>query len=175
MSDTPLVLPARFDSDAWDRDIARADSSGRAAAETARDRYERDGVPVEELRQVQDEGPDGTILPNCVKVYLPPPAGRFGMVFEVVRAEEKLRWNTSHSAYDTRPSPTPQPSTSLLTSACTPRSDPDLSTTRSSYPSASPSQVATASRASGARFSLWIVWPPGERMISSLGIAGTAM
>lgn len=91
MGDTPLVLPARFDSNAWDKDIARAGSSGRAAAETARDRYERDGVPVEELRQVQDEGPDGTILPNCVKVYLPPPVGKFGMIFEVVRADEKLR------------------------------------------------------------------------------------
>lgn len=88
MSDMPLVLPARFDSDAWDKDIARAGNNGRAAAETARDRYKRDGVPVEELRQVQNEGPDGTILPNCVKVYLPPPFGRFGMVFEVVRAEE---------------------------------------------------------------------------------------
>ena len=28
-------------------------------------------------------GSDGTELPNCAKVYLPPPAGRFGMVFNL--------------------------------------------------------------------------------------------
>jgi hypothetical protein len=58
VSDISLALPVRFDSDAWDKDIARAGSGGRAAAEAARDNYEREGVPVEELREVQDEGPD---------------------------------------------------------------------------------------------------------------------
>ena len=48
-------------------------------------------MPIEELRQVQEEGFDRTVLPHCVKVYLPPPAGRFGMVFEVVLIEGQLR------------------------------------------------------------------------------------
>jgi len=32
-----------------------------------------------------EEGRDGTRLPICVKVYLPPPAGPFGMVFRIAR------------------------------------------------------------------------------------------
>jgi hypothetical protein len=69
-----------FADDAFDEDIAR---SGREIAEAARRRYERDGVPVDELRRVQDEGPDGTILLGCLKVYLPPAVGRFGMIFQL--------------------------------------------------------------------------------------------
>jgi hypothetical protein len=33
------------------------------------------------LRRVAEHGHDRTILPNCMKVYLPAPDGRFGMVF----------------------------------------------------------------------------------------------
>jgi hypothetical protein len=80
-----------FTGDVFDEDVARASSGGRAAAKTARRRYERSGIPVEELRHVQDEGPDGTILPGCLKVYLPPPAGRFGMVFMLAIAETGAR------------------------------------------------------------------------------------
>jgi hypothetical protein len=80
----PGHAPVVFTDDAFDQDVARAGNSGRAAAEAARQTYERDGVPVYQLRHVQDEGPDGTILPNCLKVYLPPPDGRFGMVFKLV-------------------------------------------------------------------------------------------
>jgi len=76
--------PARFDRDAWAEDLARTSRSGRVAGEAARRGYELSGVPVDELRHVQEEGRDGTILPHCVKVYLPPPAGRFGMVFQLV-------------------------------------------------------------------------------------------
>ena len=39
------------------------------------------------LRRCAEEGPDGTRLPSCVKVYLPPPAGPFGMVFRIARDE----------------------------------------------------------------------------------------
>jgi hypothetical protein len=88
---SPLAFPARFDHGAWQEDIARASGSAQAAARAARRRYERNGVPIDELRAVQDEGPDSTNLPQCVKVYLPPPAGRFGMVFEVVSVESRLR------------------------------------------------------------------------------------
>jgi hypothetical protein len=75
--------PVAFTDDAFDEDIARASGAGRATAEAARQRYERDGVPIAELREAQDEGRDGTSLPNCLKVYLPPPDGRFGIVFEL--------------------------------------------------------------------------------------------
>ena len=91
MNDTRRALPARFDRDAWDEDLARASRGGRAAAQMARHGYELNGVPVDELRQVQEEGPDGTVLPQCVKVYLPDPAGKYGMVFEVVRTKRGLR------------------------------------------------------------------------------------
>lgn len=83
----PGHAPVVFTDNAFDEDIARAGSGGRDAAEAARQRYEHDGVPVDKLRHTQDEGPDGTILPKCLKVYLPPPDGRFGMVFELVIAE----------------------------------------------------------------------------------------
>lgn len=91
MTPTPSAFPARFDRDTWQGDLARASSAGRAAACTARRRYEDAGVPVGEVRRLREEGSDGTILPRCVKVYLPPPDGRFGMVFEVTRLEARLR------------------------------------------------------------------------------------
>jgi hypothetical protein len=80
--------PVVFTDDAFDDDIAHASSGGRAAGEAARRRYERGGVPVSELRHVEAEGRDGTTLPRCLKVYLPPPDGRFGMVFQLRVAED---------------------------------------------------------------------------------------
>lgn len=91
MPDTPLVLPAHFDPDAWTLDLARTTDAGRAAAEAARRDYERSGVAGEHLRPCDAEGDDGTVLPRCVKVYLPLPVGRFGMIFNVVEAEQRLR------------------------------------------------------------------------------------
>jgi len=87
----PGHAPVVFTDDAFDEDVARAGSGGRVAAEVARQKYERDGVPVDELREVQDEGRDGTILPNCLKVYLPRPDGRFGIVKEpVTRTQDSV-------------------------------------------------------------------------------------
>lgn len=80
----PGHAPVVFTDDAFDEDIARG---GRAAVEAVREHYQQDGVPIDELRHVQDEGPDGTVLPGCLKVYLPPPDGRFGMVFKLVIGE----------------------------------------------------------------------------------------
>lgn len=77
---------AYFDQDAWEEDLART-PAGREAAEAARRDYERDGVPVEHLRRVQEHGNDRTVLPDCAKVYLPLPAGRFGMVFRAIKVE----------------------------------------------------------------------------------------
>jgi hypothetical protein len=82
-------FPAYFDQTAWEEDLARSTPAGRHAAEIARRDYERGGVPVEHLRRVQEHGDDGTVLPDCAKVYLPLPAGRFGMIFRAIRVEDK--------------------------------------------------------------------------------------
>jgi hypothetical protein len=84
-------FPAHFDQDAWEEDLARSTPAGREAAEAARRDYERNGIPVEHLRRVQEHGNDGTLLPDCAKVYLPLPAGRFGMVFRAIKIEGRLR------------------------------------------------------------------------------------
>jgi hypothetical protein len=80
-------FPAHFDQDAWEEDLARSTPAGRQAADAARRDYERDGVPFEHARRVQEHGGDGTVLPNCAKVYLPQPVGRFGMIFRVISVE----------------------------------------------------------------------------------------
>lgn len=80
-------FPARFDQDAWEEDLAHSTPSGRQAAEAARKDYERDGIPFEHARRIEEHGRDGTVLPNCAKVYLPQPAGRFGMVFRSISVE----------------------------------------------------------------------------------------
>jgi hypothetical protein len=72
---------AHFDADAWEEDLARATPAGREAAEAARRGYKRQGVPIGQLRRVAEHGHDRTVLPACMKVYLPPPNGRFGMIF----------------------------------------------------------------------------------------------
>jgi hypothetical protein len=81
----------RFDLDAFREDMARTTRAGRDAAEAARRRYEAGGTPRSELRPCDPEGRDGTQLPQCLKVYLPPPAGRFGMVFKFVLADDGPR------------------------------------------------------------------------------------
>lgn len=79
-----------FDHLAFEDDLGRASSDVRAVARETRDAYEQDGCPVDALRACETEGGDGTQLPRCVKVYLPPPTGRFGMVFEINRQEGRL-------------------------------------------------------------------------------------
>jgi hypothetical protein len=81
VSDTERRARAQFDADAWEEDLARATPAGRQAAETARKYYEQHGVPIAQLRRVAEHGRDRTILPDCMKVYVPAPAGRFGMIF----------------------------------------------------------------------------------------------
>lgn len=67
--------------------------SGRAGAKVLRDarsQFERDGVEIKTLRRCDPEGRDGTKLPACFKVYLPPPNGKFGMVLRFVRDDDGL-------------------------------------------------------------------------------------
>jgi hypothetical protein len=76
-------FPARFDLPPWEEDIARSTPAATTAAELARADYEQRGVPRSHLRPCGCEGRDGTRLARCFKVYLPQPAGRFGMVFTI--------------------------------------------------------------------------------------------
>jgi hypothetical protein len=92
--DKELRFPARFDDEWWEVDLARTTPAGQKAAEEARDKYESDRIPRKDLRPCEAEAQDGTNLDRCFKVYLPPPAGRFGMVFrpEVVDRRISLRY-----------------------------------------------------------------------------------
>ncbi len=95
MTDTAARgFPAHFDPDGWEEDLARTTPAGREAAEAARRAYEQSGIPFEHLRRVEQEGRDGTVLPDCAKVYLPQPAGQFGMVFRAIKIGGRL-----HLAY----------------------------------------------------------------------------
>jgi hypothetical protein len=86
-----LRFAARFDPDAFRKDLARTTPAGRDAADAAKRDYERDGIPRSRLRPCDAEGRDGTKLPQCLKVYLPPLFGRFGMVFRFVMTEDGPR------------------------------------------------------------------------------------
>ena len=80
-----MTPPVAFDDDAWSEDLRRASRQARLVAERTRATYERDGVPVAELRRCDAEGPDGTWLEHCFKVYLPAPVGPHGMVLRIAR------------------------------------------------------------------------------------------
>ncbi len=79
-----------FDGAAFDEDLGRTSSTGRAIALAARNAYRRDGCPVASLLACGEEALDATHLLGCVKVYLPPPAGQFGMVFAIERKAGRL-------------------------------------------------------------------------------------
>lgn len=82
--------PALFDAAAFAEDLNRASKAGRTAAIAARKEYEQGGVPIEYLLACDEEGPEGTALANCVKIRLPHPDGKFGMVFRIERRAGKL-------------------------------------------------------------------------------------
>jgi hypothetical protein len=75
----------RFDDLAFAEDLGHATPAGRKVAESARRRLAQDGVDPSEFKRCDPDARDGTSLPNCLKVYLPRPDGRWRMVFEVLR------------------------------------------------------------------------------------------
>jgi hypothetical protein len=79
-----------FDNLAFREDLRHTSINGRAVARAARDTCERDGCAIDDLLACESEAVDGTKLPRCVKVYLPRPSGRFGMVFEINRRSRRL-------------------------------------------------------------------------------------
>jgi hypothetical protein len=68
--------PAQFDDAAFSEDLKRTSDTGRKVAFAVRSEYEQDGVPIGDLLACEEEGPEGTALAHCMKVYLPRPDGR---------------------------------------------------------------------------------------------------
>ena len=79
-----------FSEGAFAEDTMRSGRAGAKALREARSKFERDGVEIKTLRRCDPEHRDGTKLPACFKVYLPPPNGKFGMVLRFVRDDEDL-------------------------------------------------------------------------------------
>jgi hypothetical protein len=100
-----------FDEVAWDEDMTRASRAGRAAAAAVRGEYETAGVPIAALQACDPEGPGGTQLRRCVKVYVPAADRPHGMVFEITR-DSSGRLRLAYAAFGLRhpPSQSRQPS-----------------------------------------------------------------
>ncbi|HVR04671.1 MAG TPA: hypothetical protein VMS02_01430 [Solirubrobacteraceae bacterium] len=79
-----------FDETAFREDLRRTGQAGCDVALATRAAYSRAGCPIASLRACDDAARDETRLPGCVKVYLPSPAGRFGMVFAIERRRGRL-------------------------------------------------------------------------------------
>jgi hypothetical protein len=83
--------PALFDNALFAEDLKRASDTGRKVALASRAEYEPHGVPLDDLLACEDEGPEGTALAHCMKIYLPRPSGKFGMVFRIALCEGKAQ------------------------------------------------------------------------------------
>jgi hypothetical protein len=92
----------RFDDLSFEEDLGRATKRGREVAVDARERLEREGADPSELLRCQAEHREGTELPNCVKTYLPPSDGRWGMVFELVRDRSSGKLVLAYLAFGER-------------------------------------------------------------------------
>jgi hypothetical protein len=90
-----------FDDLAWQEDLRHATGSARRIGEEARTRLEREGQAVDALFACDEEGRDGTSLPGCVKVYLPPPSGPLGLVYRIAKGREG-RLYLDHLAFGLR-------------------------------------------------------------------------
>jgi hypothetical protein len=94
-----------FDESAWQEDVRNATDAASKIAEQTRARLERHGQPIDALLACSAEGPENTSLPGCVKVYIPPPAGPWGLVYLIARDEEG-RLHLDHLAFGLRHPPT---------------------------------------------------------------------
>ena len=74
-----------FDEAAWEDDMKGAAAAARKAADETRERLERDGQPVDDLLACDSNGADGTDLSGCVKAYIPPPVGPWGIVYLIAK------------------------------------------------------------------------------------------
>jgi hypothetical protein len=93
-----------FDETAWSEDMRNATNSAREIATRRREQLERNGQAIDELRACDSEGSDGTRLPGCVKVYIPPPSGAWGLVYLIAR-DRDARLSLDHLAFGLRRPP----------------------------------------------------------------------
>lgn len=80
------TFEVRVPDGALAEDLAHASQAAKAAIEPLVAQLRSGGVPAHQLKRCEDQARDGTELKGCVKLYIPPPAGRWGAVF----AAEKL-------------------------------------------------------------------------------------
>jgi hypothetical protein len=80
--------PVAFDDAAWAEDMRRSTIGARRIAMPARAEYESSGAPIAEPRACDPEGPGGTALRACAKLYVPPPVGPHGLVLHIVRRND---------------------------------------------------------------------------------------
>lgn len=95
------LTPVAFDELAWQEDLRRVAGSAKRIGEETRSRLEREGQAVDALFACDEEARDGTSLPGCVKVYLPPPGGPLGIVFRIARSNDG-RLYLDHIAFGVR-------------------------------------------------------------------------
>jgi hypothetical protein len=85
-------FPVVFDDRWFQADLDRASPKGKDVAREARKQFEGDGIDPDLLMACQEDGPDGTRLPGCVKTYLGLGPGRgpgkWGMVFVGAQAAD---------------------------------------------------------------------------------------
>jgi hypothetical protein len=93
--------PVALDELAWQEDLRRATGGAKRIGEETRLRLEREGQTVEALFACSEEARDGTRLPGCVKVYLPPPGGPLGLVFRIAKGKDG-RLYLDHLAFGVR-------------------------------------------------------------------------
>jgi hypothetical protein len=74
-----------------EEDLAHTTAAGRAAIAPLIDQLKITGVPKSWLKGCQAEGRDGTQLPGCVKIYVPQPTGKFGIISKVIEVDRRLR------------------------------------------------------------------------------------
>jgi hypothetical protein len=82
------LLPVAFVEEWWARDTSQVGTRARGLAGHARARLERTGLPLADppLMRCLDEGPDGTQLSDCLKLYIED----WGMVFVLRRQATRL-------------------------------------------------------------------------------------
>jgi len=96
------TAPVAFSALAWDDDLRHLSAAGRRVAVTARARLEREGQPLDGLRACDVDARDGTSLPGCVKAYIPPPLGDWGIVYKIARDPTDGRLFLDHLAFGRR-------------------------------------------------------------------------
>ena len=93
--------PVAFDDLAWLDDLSEAKGSSRRIGEETRSRLEREGRAVDALFVCDEDARDGTSLPGCVKVYLPPLGGPLGLVYRLAKGQDG-RLYLDHLAFGVR-------------------------------------------------------------------------